>query len=171
MAKPILESNGLSMVPFEQRHVQPFVSDLSPENLREFETLYEVSAYEALSGVVGEALVFAVELDGVPVAVTGLTLQKHDGQMWALFSNQLRKKFVSFVKFSYKLVGFYHTLTPDIRADIWTENHMIHQWAVHLGFVPVCDIEMQNGQTVVRFVRCNPRATHAHGSTSRPVLH
>lgn len=159
------------MVPFEERHVHPFVSNLSPENLREFETLYSISPYEALSGVAGEALVFAVERNGVPVAVTGLTLGSSDGLMWALFSNDLRKSFVRFVKFSHELVKFYHSLTPTIRAEVWTENHMIHQWAAHLGFIPVCDIEMPNGQTVVRFVRCNPKASYAQGSTLRPVLH
>lgn len=171
MAKPLIEERGLQLVPLEQAHIRAFVEDISPETMREFETLYTTSPIEALEDLIDEPLVFSVMKDGRPVAITGLVLHTKDALMWAIFTKSLRKYWVSFARASQKLIQFYHTLHPNLRSEVWVKNEMIHQWLLHLGFLPEAVIELSNGHTVIRFVRCDPKASYAQGSASRPVLH
>lgn len=171
MDKPIIEDRGLKLVAFEERHILPFAMDLSAENVREFESLYKISPIEALESIVGDPLVFAVEKDGQPVALTGINIGINDALIWVLFSNQLRKSWISFARASRKLISFYHGFQPNLRAEVWTENEMIHQWLLHLGFEATSIVELDNGQSVVRFVRCNSNEKHVENNSSRPVLH
>jgi hypothetical protein len=171
MADPILESRGLKLVPFHQRHILPFIRNMSAENLREFETLYEISPLEALYDLAPDELVFVIEKDDKPIAMTGIVLREDSGMMWALFSNDLRKNWISFARASDMLIQFYHTIRETIYSEVWTENEMIHQWLAYLGFEPECLIEKQNGQSVIRFVRCQLESNYVQGDTSRPVLH
>ena len=171
MGKPLIEERGLELVAFDPAHIPEFVANLSAENMREFESLYEISPTEALVNIAHEPLVFTVLHSGRPVAVTGLILHTEDALMWCLFSKELRRHWISFARASAKLVEFYHTLHPKLRSEVWTENEMIHQWLLHLGFLPEDVIEMPNGQSVVRFVRCSPELKSAQTATSRPVLH
>ena len=171
MADCILESRGLKLVPFEQRHILPFIQNLSAENLREFETLYEVSPLEALYDLAPDELVFVIEKDGKPIAMTGIVLRDDSGMMWALFSNDLRKNWISFARASDLLIQFYHTMRENIHAEVWSENEMIHQWLAYLGFEPECFIEKENGQSIIRFVRCQSEQNYVQGDLLRPVLH
>lgn len=171
MDKPFIEERGLKLVAFEERHILPFAMNLSEENLREFEVLYNTPPVQALESCIGNMLTFAVEADGKPLAVTGLIVHDTHAVMWCLFSKDMKKKWISFARASSKLVKFYSELRPVIMADVWTENEMIHQWLVYLGFMPEGVIEMQNGQMVIRFVRCNTDIKSAQTATSRPVLH
>lgn len=171
MGKPLIEERGLQLVPLDQAHIRPFVEDISPETMREFETLYATSPTETLEDLVDEPLVFSVMKDGRPVAITGLVLHTKDALMWAIFTKGLRKHWVSFARASQKLIQFYHTLHPNLRSEVWVKNEMIHQWLLHLGFLPEAVIDLQNGQSVVRFVRCIPEHKSAQTATSRPVLH
>ena len=100
MAKPFLEERGLRLVAFEQRHILPFVTNLSAENLREFETLYQRSPLESLEAIVHNPLVYAVEKDGQALAVTGI--DSDHGFMWAMFSKDMRKHWISFARASIK---------------------------------------------------------------------
>jgi hypothetical protein len=169
MAKPFLEERGLRLVALEQRHILPFVTNLSAENLREFETLYERSPLESLEAIVHNPLVYAVEKDGQPLAVTGI--DPDHGFMWAMFSKDMRKHWVSFARASIKLMAFYNLLHLRLTCDVWTENEMIHQWLVSLGFLPERAIQSANGQVVIRFVRCSPEQKSVQTTTLRPVLH
>ena len=171
MADCILESRGLKLVPFEQRHILPFIQNLSAENLREFETLYEVSPLEALYDLAPDELVFVIEKNGKPIAMTGIVLRDDSGMMWALFSNDLRKNWISFARASDLLIQFYHTMRENIHAEVWSENEMIHQWLAYLGFEPECFIEKENGQSIIRFVRCQSEQNYVQGDLLRPVLH
>ena len=171
MADCILESRGLKLVPFEQRHILPFIQNLSAENLREFETLYEVSPLEALYDLAPDELVFVIEKGGKPIAMTGIVLRDDSGMMWALFSNDLRKNWISFARASDLLIQFYHTMRETIHAEVWSENEMIHQWLAYLGFEPECFIEKENGQSIIRFVRCQSDSKYVQGDLLRPVLH
>lgn len=171
MADCILESRGLKLVPFEQRHILPFIRNLSTENLREFETLYQISPLEALYDLAPDELVFVVEKDGKPIAMTGIVLRDDSGMMWALFSNDLRKNWISFARASDLLIQFYHTMRETIYAEVWSENEMIHQWLAYLGFEPECFIEKENGQSIIRFVRCQSEQNYVQGELLRPVLH
>lgn len=169
MAKAFLEERGLRLVALEQRHILPFVSNISSENLREFETLYNLSPLEALESVCGDPLVYAVEKDGQALAITGIDADH--GFIWAVFSNDMRKHWISFARASIKLMEFYNLLHPRLICDVWSESQMIHQWLVSLGFLPECDMETTNGQLVIRFVRCSPKVKSDETVTLRPVLH
>ncbi len=171
MADCIIESRGLKLVPFEERHILPFIRNLSPENLREFETLYEISPLEALYDLSPDELVFVIEKDDKPIAMTGIILRENSGVMWALFSNDLRKNWISFARASEMLIQFYHTIRETIYSEVWTNNEMIHQWLVYLGFEPESFIEKPNGQSVVRFVRCQSNSEYVQAESLRPVLH
>jgi hypothetical protein len=171
MAKPFLEERGLKLVAFEERHILPFANNLSAENVREFEVLYAGSPVESLRSCLERPLVFTVEKDGQPLAVTGLVMTTGHAQMWALFSKDLRKHWISFARASQKLIQFYHLMHPKVVADVWTENEMIHQWLVHLGFLPEAAIEGSGGHMIIRFVRCTDEQKSAQTATLRPVLH
>ncbi len=171
MAKPFIEERGLSLVDFDEGHIADFVKNISGENMREFESLYKLSPTEALKGVVGDPFVFTVLKEERPVAITGLVLHSDHAQMWAIFSKELRNHWISFARASRKLVEFYHGFHQELRSDVWTENDMIHQWLLHLGFMPEDVIEAKNGQSVVRFVRCGSVPKSVQTATSRPVLH
>lgn len=171
MAKVFLEERGLKLVAFDRTHIPDFVASLSAENMREFESLYQISPTEALEGIIRDPLVFTVLKEDRPVAITGLILHTEDALMWSLFSNELRKHWISFARASKKLIEFYHTFHPNLRSEVWSENDMIHQWLLHLGFWPENVIEMPNGQSVVRFVRCSTESKSVQTATSRPVLH
>jgi hypothetical protein len=88
-----------------------------------------------------------------------------------MFSKDMRKHWVSFARASIKLMAFYNLLHPRLTCDVWTENHMIHQWLVSLGFLPERAIQSANGQMVIRFVRCSPEQKSVQTTTLRPVLH
>lgn len=171
MAKPFIDERGLTLVEFEEGHIAEFVENISTENMREFESLYRMSPTEALTSVINDPLVFTVQKDKRPVAITGLVLHDDYALMWAVFSKDLRKHWISFARASKKLIEFYHELHSNLRSEVWTENEMIHQWLLHLGFMPDDVIEMPNGQSVVRFVRCSSNQKSAQTVTLRPVLH
>ena len=171
MADCIIESRGLKLVPFEERHILPFIRNLSTENLREFETLYKISPLEALYDLGPDELVFVVEKDSKPIAMTGIILQDDSGMMWALFSNDLRKNWISFARASDLLIQFYHSMRDTLYSEVWTENEMIHQWLAYLGFKPECFIEKEDGQSVIRFVRCQSDSEYVQAESLRPVLH
>jgi hypothetical protein len=171
MAKPIIEERGLRLVPLKAQHIAPFIADLSPENMREFESLYQISPAEALISCLEDPFVFAVKKGDEVVAVTGLFLFTHDAVMWSLFSKNLRKHWISFARASRKLVDYYHTISENIRCEVWSENLMIHQWLLHLGFLPDSCLERPNGHTVIRFVRCGPELKSVQTASPRPVLH
>jgi hypothetical protein len=171
MAKPIIEDRGLSLVPLEEHHIKPFIANLSAENMREFESLYQMPPMDALRLSMGDPFVFAVQKNGETMAVTGLFQYTHDAVMWVMFSAALRKNWISFARASRKLIDYYHTISPRLRSEVWTENQMIHQWLLHLGFLPTELVEKQNGQAVIRFVRCSQEQVSVQTAASRPVLH
>jgi hypothetical protein len=171
MVKPYIEERGLKLVAFEERHILPFAKNISAENLREFEVVYEMPVVEALESCLNRALVFAVEKNGEPLAVTGVDLEDDHALIWCMFSKDMRKNWISFARASEKLMKFYEELHPNLVADVWTQNDMIHQWLVYLNFTPEMLIELQNGQTVFRFVRCTSKKKSVHNKTLRPVLH
>jgi hypothetical protein len=171
MVNPYIEERGLKLVAFEERHILPFAMNISAENLREFEVVYETSIVEALEECIDNSLVFTIEKDGEPLAVTGLEIQDDHALMWCMFSKNMRKNWISFARASEKLMKFYEEMHPNLVADVWIENSMIHQWLAYLKFTPVMLVELSNKQTVVRFVRCIPAKKSVVNKTLRPVLH
>jgi hypothetical protein len=167
-----IEERGLTLVDLEESHIKPFVDNISPESEREFNVFYNVSLTDALTNVINDPFAFAVLKDGRPVAITGAALFADHALIWAVFSNDLRRNWISFARASRRLMSFYHGFHEELRSTVWSENHMVHQWLLHLGFVPT-DISYnpKDKQSCLHFVRCDKDAKYGDGSLSRPVLH
>lgn len=167
MAEPILERCGLQLVQFEQKHVIPFLDDMSPESKRELRIAYEIEPLAALLLALEHERVYAVIRDGHPLAVTGID----KGFMWALFGNGLRRNWYRFAKASPDLIDYYHGFEKELVCDIWARSGMIAQWLAHLGFEPVARLDSDNGHEFVRFVRCHRETARVLTFPSRPVIH
>lgn len=145
----------------------PFYENLSEENIRELHAVYNVDPLQALLEVMSRKMVFAVERNGRPLAITGID---EEGCMWTLFSKAMKKNWIRFCRASPDLIKFYHHFYDEITCQVWTENEMIHQWLVHLGFevdalIKADDVEL------VQFVRCKNEKTNVYSLLSRPVMH
>jgi hypothetical protein len=167
-----IQERGLILVDLHEDHIKPFVDNISPESEREFREFYNISLTDALINVVSDPFAFTVLKDGKPVAITGAALFADHALIWAVFSKDLRRNWITFARASRKLMDFYHSFHGELRSTVWSENHMVHQWLLHLGFVPADIVyDPKNKQSSVHFVRCDHDAKYVDGSLSRPVLH
>lgn len=167
MVKPILKSHGLELYQAELEDVYALKSNLSKENLREIVELYEDTPEELLPRLLEGEMTHAVKFDGEVMALCGVD----HGVMWTMFTKGIRKHWRSFVKASPELVDFYHHFYPSLSCNVWSENTFIHNWLVHLGFIPEFIFEDDNGNLTVHFVRCILDTDSVHSATSRPVMH
>ena len=167
MAKPILESHGLKLYQAGLEDVYALKNNLSKENLREIVELYEDTPEELLPRLLEGDMTHAVKFDGEVMALCGVDR----GVMWTMFAKDIRKHWRSFVKASPELVGFYHNFYPSLYCNVWSENQFIHNWLVHLGFLPDSISEDDNKNLTVHFVRCIFDADSVDSNTSRPVMH
>lgn len=171
MAEPVLQSRGMELHLLTERHVREFIADISPENQREFDEVYNRDPRQALLAAVGENGVFAVLYRGKTLAITGVFEDSMgDGVMWALFTNAMKKNFVRFARASEQLLDYYHDHFPTLVCNVWGENHMIHQWLIHLGFQPEFTYA-HNNQELVRFVRYCEVVDISLPFGQRPVFH
>ena len=167
MGDPVIESHGLQLYPLKPKHIIPFHDDLSEENIKELRVVYKIDPLEALLELMGRQMVFVVERKGKPLAVTGID---EDGCMWALFSKSLKKNWVRFARASPELIRFYHHFYDELSCQVWTENEMILQWLVHLGFE--AEILFNSGDAeIAQFVRCKTEQSNVYSLLSRPVMH
>lgn len=167
MGDPVIESHGLQLYPLKPKHIIPFHDDLSEENIKELRVVYKIDPLEALLELIGRQMVFVVERKGKPLAVTGID---EDGCMWALFSKSLKKNWVRFARASPELIRFYHHFYDELSCQVWTENEMILQWLVHLGFE--AEILFNSGDVeIAQFVRCKTEQSNVYSLLSRPVMH
>lgn len=171
MDDPVIQSRGMELHRLAKRHVDEFLDDISIENQREFDELYRRDPAEALLAAIGEEGVFAVVRGGKTLAITGVFEDSMgDGVMWALFTESMKKSFVRFVRASEQLLDYYHERFPTLVCNVWTENHMIHQWLAHLGFQAEL-VYAHNDQELVRFVRYCEVIEISLPFGQRPVFH
>jgi hypothetical protein len=171
MDNPILSSRGMDLLTMTGRHVYEFVANMSVENQKEFAEVYELDPQKSLLRFVDIPGNYAVVRNGKVLALTGVhTMDDGEGMMWALFTKDMKKQFVRFVRASTDLIQFYHSIYPVLNCDVWIESVMIHQWLALLEFHPEFGYE-QNGQQIVRAVRyCSEDETEL-SSGQRPVVH
>lgn len=167
MDEPVIQSHGLGLYPLRPKHIIPLYNDLSEENVRELQVVYKTDPLEALLQLINVQMVFVVERDGRPLAVTGID---EEGCMWALFTKSMKKNWVRFARASTELIRFYHHFYDEIYCQVWTENEMIHQWLAHLEFEADALIKTDNAE-LVQFVRCKTEETNVYSFLSRPVMH
>lgn len=166
-AKPIMSRCGLELHRLKPSHITPFVDDMSPESKRELRVAYGLDPLAATLECLKKDMTFTVMRDGHPLAITGLD----QGFMWALFGNGLRKNWFRFAKASPYLIDFYHDVEPHIMCDIWSRSTKIAQWLTYLDFSPIQVMESDDGNTFIRFVRCDNPEACGLSQASRPVMH
>ena len=165
MAKPIIKFNNLELHKYKGKHVFPLYQNMSDQNIREFEVLYEEDILTTLLDCLDDDLCHVIESDGKPIAICGVCNQV----LWTMFTKDIRKHWRSFVKASPKLIDFYHHFYDQLYCSVWDENVFIQNWLVHLGFEPY---EIEEGKhRIVNFVRCIPPCDSIDSKESRPVMH
>lgn len=164
---PIIESHGLGLYPLRAKHIMPLYDDLSAENIKELEVVYQTDPLEALLSILPHQMVFVVERKGKPLAITGID---QEGIMWAMFTESMKKNWIRFARASSELIKFYHHFYDEIYCQVWTQNEMILQWLIHLGFET--DVLFESGDIqMIQFVRCKSEQTNVYSLLSRPVMH
>lgn len=167
MDKPLVKHGKFELYKLREADVLPFYLNLSKENAREFEVLYDEDPYSSLLEIVQEDLVHAVKVDRKTIAITGV----YQGVFWALFSKDIKKNWRGLVRGSPKLISFYHQFFDQMECNIWSENEFTLHWVTHLGFEPKQLYTDENGHPMVHFVRCNYWFDDIHSKISRPVMH
>lgn len=176
MDNVIMRYKKLALVNFEERHVMSIYNNLSKENKFELDVIYDVDAREELMSVVGDPFHFAVVSGDETLAVLGLqnTFGDEDENkavLWCVFSENMRKHWISFVKCSPVLMDFLHRYYDEIIVETWIGNQKMCQWLAWLGFDARYVFENHFSNKMVHFVRCNYDTKHADDKISRPVLH
>ena len=165
MAEPIIKAGKIELYKFKGKHVFPLYQNMSEQNLKELDVLYERDALEVLLEALDDDLCHVVEVDGKPVAICGVREQV----LWTMFTKDIRKHWRSFVKESPRLIRFYHMFYDELYCSVWDQNIFIHNWLMHLGFAPLNSKTKKH--TVVNFVRCNYWDDDVDSKESRPVTH
>ena len=167
MDKPIIQSHGLGLYRFKPKYIIPFLEDISEENIKELEVVYDIEPLEALVTLINREMVFAVVRDDKPLAITGVD---ESGMMWSLFSKSLKKNWVRFARASPDLINFYHHFYEVLTCQVWSQNDVIMQWLAHLDFEPDMFFSYGNVE-MAQFVRCKTEQTNVYSLLSRPVMH
>lgn len=173
MDELVLSYRGLDLVKATEDHVDRFVPNLSPGNIREFAELYELDPHDSLKNMLhSDGVNYAVLKDGEPLAMTGLYPDEPCPVMWAMFHKDLRKHWIKFARASQQLIAYYHQFSPKIACEVWDQNEDIHYWLAALGFEP--ELHFQFGKSnkgVVRFTRVQVPTPSIYTQQPRPVIH
>lgn len=167
MARPLLKHGVFELHKMESKHALDIYKNLSAENVREFQVLYEEDALTSLYDVVNDDLSHVVTIQGRPLFAIGA----YEGVLWAIFSRDIKKHYRSVVRMSPRLINFYHNFYDQLDVIVWDENTFMHNWLVHLGFEPQFIEEDNRGMRQVHFVRCNYWYDDIDSRPSRPVMH
>lgn len=167
MAKPLLKHGKFELHKLGEADILPFYMNLSKENVREFEVLYDEDPYQALLELMNDDFVHSVKIDGAVVAVTGV----YQGTFWAMFSKDIVNNWRGLVRGSPKLVDFYHKFFDELECNIWSENEFTMNWVSHLGFEAKHAFLDDRDNQQVHFVRCKHWFNDVHSRISRPVMH
>ena len=145
----------------------PFYRNLSLENLREFQVLYEENPLENMFAALEDELSHVVTKGDDIIAMLGV----YDGVLWCMFSKEIKKHWRGFVRMSPKIIAFYHNFYDDLDTVVWDQNTFVLNLMVHLGFEPRLIEEDERGLSTVHFVRCKYPDDEFHSHSSRPVMH
>ena len=167
MARPIISSHGLELYQATDEDVGSLLASLSKENVREIDELYQTTPELLFDRLMGGEMIHSVKMNGEVVAISGII----EGVMWSMFSKKIRKHWRLFVKASPDLVQFYHYFYPTLHCQVWSENVFVHNWLIHLGFVPDSLMTDHNENVPGDFVRCNSPTSGIFSPLSRPGMH
>lgn len=166
----LMKQGQLVLVPASMKHVIPLAETLSSENKLELD-LFDRAPTEFLIEHVKKDSVYVVEKNNIPLCITGVEPDgKQTGFMWAMFAEDMKKNWFSFLKASPDLVNFLHNDYYKLNMNVLECHESILNWAIWLGFEPEAVIKGQNID-YVHFVRCNLLKKNVYNLTSRPVIH
>jgi hypothetical protein len=176
MDELIMTYRGLDLIRATPEHVEDFVPNLSDENLEEFDRLYGLDPEESIKNLIDNTSeVYSVVKDGEVLAMTGLAPANGGNIMWALFSNQLRRHWISFARASHKLIQYFHIYHPVLYCEVWAKSTTIHVWLCSLGFEPRARFFTEGADEeqleVIQFVHCQQPTLNAFTESPRPVAH
>ena len=152
-----------ALVPVQLRLL--LVGEAHRGDLRE---LYEDDPNRLLPDLLDREMSHVITADGEVIAMCGVD---QGGVMWTMFAKSIRKHWRSFVKASPELILFYHNFYPILYCNVWSQNTFIHNWLIHLGFIPDVMLEDHNKNITVHFVRCVEDTISIVSESSRPVMH
>lgn len=167
MAKPLIKHGKFELHKLGEADILPFYMNLSKENVREFEVLYDEDPYTALLDLLNDDLVHAVKIEDSVAAVVGA----YQSTFWAMFSKDITSNWRGLVRGSPKLIKFYHQFFDELECNIWSENQFTLNWVAHLGFEPKSVFLDDRENSMVHFVRCQHWFDDVHSKVSRPVMH
>ena len=168
MDKPLLKSHGLELYHAKLGDTELLGAKLSKENLREIRELYKSEPDVLLTDLLSREMSHVVKAQGEVIAICGVD---QNGVLWTMFSREIRKHWRSFVKASPALIQFYHNFYPTLYCNVWSENVFVHNWLIHLGFLPDVLLTDSNDNTTIHFVRCIQGTISVVSESSRPVMH
>ena len=178
----ILKRGDYYLTPFTIYHIDEVAEHLSPESKRELilmgygnikEALYEMhecsSAYLARRKDDSFLMVGGLWYDN---DYTGNEKywETSSPQMFAMFSNDIRKNFHAIARGSRMLVNFFDQSEPSMTMKILSDYESMVNWASWLGFEAI-GTTISNEYKYVEFVRCNPTKKNVYDRALRPVKH
>ena len=169
----IIERGGYYLTPFQRHHIKEFLPRLSNENIKELIELGHTNINEALHEMVDISEVYLVRDRAMGIVFVGGIMYSSPedvGQMFALFTNDIKENFNVLARGSKMLMSYFDKTHPMLEMTINARYDMMVQWATWLGFEIVGISEHENNQ-YVEFVRCNPMEKNVSHETSRPVMH
>lgn len=170
MAESLAFSHGLTLSSLDESEIDGFVDNLSEANKREFREVYQLEPKAAILSFFHAADILAVRRNGRVVALCGFHTYDHTVNFWSLFSKDMEKMFVRFVRASPSLIEYFGGYGNSFACEIWSENDMIMQWLGMLGFTPLSEREL-NEHKLITFVRCDVPDFYGMNHSQRPVTH
>ena len=173
MVVEVFRQGNYSVTPVTMDDFDEIVEHLSNENVEELMLLGYNSYRDAIRDMILTAECYIARKEGQPFTFVGGLWPDPDlgpPQMFALFSSDLRKNFVSIAKGSKALLKMFDQHHDTLSMTILARNEAMLNWASWLGFVPEAITEQSGGQ-YVSFVRCILPKTNVYTCESRPVMH
>jgi hypothetical protein len=173
MVAEVLRQGKYSLTPVILEDLDEIVEHLSEQNVEELMLLGYDSVNEAIEDMITNSECYIARKDGHRFTFVGGLWPDAEGdppQMFAMFSSDLRKNFVSIAKGSKALIKMFDHYHDTMTMTILAKNEGMLNWASWLGFYPV-RITEQHGEQYVSFVRCIMPKTNVYTGESRPVMH
>ena len=169
----LIQRGKYYLTPYNNNHLEEVANVLSVENIEELSFLGYQDTKDALVDLPHIAEAYVVREEGGAIIFIGGLLFEDDNQwpqMFAMFSNTIKKNFHVLARGSKMLVNFFDKTQAGMCMTILSKHSDMVQWATWLGFEVVGKTEF-NGNTYIDFVRCNPNQKDVYDTASQPVMH
>jgi len=173
MEAKIISRGKLYLTPLKQHHLQEIHDNLHPENIRELKLMGYDDIMVALEQMLRDSDCYLARKEGGPfLFVGGLWFDQDQEfpQVFAMFSKNMKKDYVSLARGSRMLINFFDQMFPNTTMTILSDYEGMLNWATWLGYEPVGIIE-HGENSYVEFVRCTIPPKDVYDDESRPMMH